>query len=732
MTIRLFKILLAVIAVNVSLAADAASRGFAVFVDSISHSKAGAELKAYAGSIDRQGLKSEIVVINSNVSPDSIRSIIRRMASRKDSPIEGMVFVGDIPVPMLLDAQHFSSAFKAVQNPKRLAQSSIPSDRFYDDLDLKFDFLSRDTQKPLLYYYSLRSDSPQKVAPDLYSGRIKSIDFYGKDKYENLRDYLKKVVKVKNRNEEFQQMLLFSGQGYNSESITARIDEVGNMYEHFPWMKQQSSSLSYLDHRQMNPAKYAIMSALQQPNTSLALMHHHGSPDKEFINRYPDARSVTTQLEEAKRFFRSKIRAAVDRGEPVDSAVARYAKMYDVPEKWFADVIEKSSVDADSIYDYNLDLHLEDFGKYVPNSRIVILDACFNGSFNNDEYIAGAYIFGDGDCVVAIGNSVNSLQDKWADKNIGLLGEGLRVGNISKYNPYLEMHVIGDPTFAFAPKSNLGFDINKAVADAPLSFWKKQIAKSPYPSVKALALQKLYEAGAYTPVQVLDCFKSSDSPIVRHAALMLLSSTPGDEFVEAIRLGISDSNEIVRRFSAIFAGKNGSPSLIPALIKAYANPLKGERVNFQEQMALCLFDYELLVKELENSRPYRNSYNEAELMEKAKKDFASSYSNKKYEDELANLASDKPDEKKARQFIRQLRNNPLHPSVDSIFAYLDRCENEDMIVTLVEALGWFNYSYRAPEVADKMNMIADNPKYSDRIRKEAKKSALRLGSSAVK
>lgn len=726
---KLFKNLLFVIVLAVAFQTNASTRGFAIFVDSISQSKVSAELARYAESVNRQGLNSEIIIVNPDVNPDSIRSIIRSMATRKTSPIEGMVFVGDIPIPMLVDAQHFSSAFKAVQNPKRLERSSVPSDRFYDDLDLNFDFISQDSNKPLLYYYSLRSDSPARISPDLYSGRIKSIDFHGKDKYENLRDYLNKVVDIKNRNEQFEQMFIYSGQGYNSESINARMDEAINVYEHFPWMRNQPSSFSFLDHRQFNPAKYVIMSTVQRPDMSLSLLHHHGSPDKEYINRYPDARSVNSQLDEAKRFFRSKIRGAVESGTPVDSAIARYVRNYDVPASWFTDVLDKSSVEADSIYDHTLDLHLDDFDKYEPNSRIVMLDACFNGSFNNDKYIAGAYIFGKGDCVVAIANSVNSLQDKWADKYIGLLGEGMRVGNISKYNPYLEMHVIGDPTFSFAPKTNLGFDLNKALVEAPVSFWKKQIATSPYPAVKAIALEKLFEAGVYSPTQVLEFFKNSASPLTRFSALMLLSTVPGDEFVKAIELGLNDNNEIVRRFSTIFAGKNGSPELIPALIKAYANPLKGERVNFQIQTAMCLYDCDALISELERQRPYRHGYDESEMMETAKKDIVSRCSNKKYEDDLANLASDTPDAKEARMFIRQLRNNPLHPSVDTIMSYINRCDNEDLLVTLVEALGWFNYSYRAQEVADRMAQIASDPKFSEKVRNEAKKSAIRLGKS---
>ena len=127
--------------------------------------------------LTNRGMKSEIVVVTPDVTPDSLRAVISGMAHRKSVPIEGMVFVGDIPVPMLLDAQHLTSAFKVLQNPKRMERSACPSDRFYDDLDLQFDFIERDSKKPLLYYYSMRADSPQKSSPSLYSGRYKSFVF---------------------------------------------------------------------------------------------------------------------------------------------------------------------------------------------------------------------------------------------------------------------------------------------------------------------------------------------------------------------------------------------------------------------------------------------------------------------------------------------------------------------------------------------------------------------------
>ena len=36
-----------------------------------------------------------------------------------------------------------------------MIRSSVPSDRFYDDFDLKFDFLKQDSLNPLMFYYKM-------------------------------------------------------------------------------------------------------------------------------------------------------------------------------------------------------------------------------------------------------------------------------------------------------------------------------------------------------------------------------------------------------------------------------------------------------------------------------------------------------------------------------------------------------------------------------------------------
>ena len=45
--------------------------------------------------------------------PDSIRACLRSMYYQ--GKIQGAVFIGDIPIPMIRDAQHLTSAFKMDQ-----------------------------------------------------------------------------------------------------------------------------------------------------------------------------------------------------------------------------------------------------------------------------------------------------------------------------------------------------------------------------------------------------------------------------------------------------------------------------------------------------------------------------------------------------------------------------------------------------------------------------------------
>ena len=87
---------------------------FAIIIDSTSYIKAQNAVNAYKEVIEKDNLATYIIIDNWK-SPDDIKAFLWKLYNDKKMPLEGAVFIGDIPIPMLRDAQHLSSAFKMDQ-----------------------------------------------------------------------------------------------------------------------------------------------------------------------------------------------------------------------------------------------------------------------------------------------------------------------------------------------------------------------------------------------------------------------------------------------------------------------------------------------------------------------------------------------------------------------------------------------------------------------------------------
>lgn len=204
---------------------------FAIFIDSRSYEAAAAEVDAYRAAVERDGLGTYLL-IDEWQNPESVRSEIIRMTEAQPH-LEGVVFVGDIPIAMIRDGQHLTSAFKSSQD-RDWKDSSVPSDRYYDDPELQFEFLRRDADEPLYFYYSLSPESRQHIASPIYSARIKPPKREGADSDELLRAYLRKVVKAHAEQNELDNLFVFRGHGYNSEAPEAWAGEQIALREQLP------------------------------------------------------------------------------------------------------------------------------------------------------------------------------------------------------------------------------------------------------------------------------------------------------------------------------------------------------------------------------------------------------------------------------------------------------------------------------------------------------------------
>ncbi|MDD2294231.1 MAG: hypothetical protein PHD07_08505 [Bacteroidales bacterium] len=131
----------------------------AVVTDVETYNTISSDIDAFVRSMAVAG-KRGVLIIDKSGHPDSIRTQLYRLY--KEQNLEGAILVGDIPIPMIRDAHHLTTAFK--MSPKRdWKESSVPSDRFYDDFDLEFDYIKQDPDVELLHYYSLKAGSTQHI-----------------------------------------------------------------------------------------------------------------------------------------------------------------------------------------------------------------------------------------------------------------------------------------------------------------------------------------------------------------------------------------------------------------------------------------------------------------------------------------------------------------------------------------------------------------------------------------
>ena len=702
-----------------------AKHGFAIVVDPKSYAEAKTEITDYAQAIETlQGLKVYIVIDKWHV-PDSIRTELMRLYRQKNSGIKGAVLMGDIPVAMIRDAQHLTSAFKMDQRQDR-KESSVPSDRYYDDFDLRFNYIGKDDDAPY-FYYSLAAESAQTLRSELFVGRIRPTDIGGTSRYEKLRRYLRKATAEKRRKNILDQIMFFSGHGYISASMVARMDEKQGWYEHFPWLKTQKDGISYIDHSQQDEVKFLLMNELQRPELDFAMLHHHGAPDTQYLNGAPEIASSEEAKTMIQGYCRNYLRNQVEKGKDKDSVMQVLCKRFDIPATWLANAFDKNVIHADSLTDANKNLVLGDFNTYGyrPDCRVIMMDACFNGSFHLDDCIANEYIFGQGNTIACIANSVNVLQDKWADRYTGLLGLGMYIGRIAQLSGYLESHCIGDPTFAFTPAVKTE-DINELLSSGNDKVWQKYMSEHALPALRSIAMEKLQLSGKLSSAQLLNIFRTSRSALVRAQALVLLANAADDDFIEALKLGIDDSYELVQRFAINYIGKSGDERLVPALIHKSIENNTSERCNFSIMNAMTMFKKDLLMAEFAKQFDredvhYIHKDNVRKEIEKAINANAG-----KWTEYMENIIGNDTPNKRRMMSIRMSRNYCPPYYIPQILEYIGKCNDPEIQVAIFETLGWRRYSYMAPRIAEFAKKCSEDSRYAKAVQQEALKTYNRL------
>lgn len=694
---------------------------FAIVIDKDTFDKTKDAVLAYRDAVELDGLSS-FILVNDWKNPEDVKLELQKLYKGKPK-LEGAVFIGNIPIAMIRNGQHMSSAFKIDEDRYPFHRSSVASDRFYDDFDLQFKFLKQDSANTNLFYYSITPESPQRIEKDIYTARIKPS---GENKTEKIKTYLFRVAEQKRNQNPINNAFVFTGHGYYSEALSAWTDERLSLREQFPQLFMPGGRIKILNHGMSREMKEILLTEVQNKDLDIALFHAHGDDDLQLISAYPIPLNTMENIESAKLFFRSKLRQAQRRKQSVEDAKAYFLKEYSVPESWFDGAFDDSVKAVDSLLEYKLDIHIADVRSISPQAKFIMFDECFNASFQLDEFIAGEYVFGNGNVIVAEGNSVNVLQDKWADEYLGLLNYGVRVGNLHKLKNLIESNIVGDPTFHFT--SNSKIDLNKMLVfeneNTPL--WKKYLT-SEEPELRSLALRKLFRLSKDKMEKDLIQFYMKDPSInVRIHSLKSLASINSKGFHDLLRVSINDPYEFIRRKSAEWMGEIGDTSYLPLLAKVVLTD-ESERVSFNGRSSMeflgALSAYQCMSDQLDKMPQIVSK-------DKMKSSLKASFerNNVWLRDELLqNIVSDTIKLKSKLNEIRTFRNYRfIHGIPELIKLALNKAGETSVRVTTVETLGWYNFSIQKDDIIFACDKIITDSTNPQEVKEEAIRTKNRL------
>ncbi len=701
---------------------------FAIVVDEATYKATLPSLERYRDAVERDGLAT--YVIHSDwANPDEVREAIVNLGNEQPA-LEGFVLVGDIPVAMVRNAQHNTSAFKMDEEAFPMIESSVPTDRFYDVPQMEFRFLKQDEEQPHLFYYELTEESPQWAIPKWYSSRIRYPKQLGGDPHKSIAAFLDKAAAAKDamKNDPVDHVVVFNGHGYNSDCLIAWLDEEKAYRENFPKAFDKATGFKHWNFRMDPKMKYKLYEELQRPETDIFMFHEHGGPTTQYINGSAPGTSLTSRYDNIRNTLYKRIKREEAKGTPKDEIIAALSKEYALTPDFFSDLDNPEYWNNDSIEALEINIESTELHNRTTNPKMVMFNACYNGSFHEDDYIAGDYLFNAGNTVVTQGNTRNVLQDRWTIEMAGLLSHGMRAGQYNRLVATLEGHMQGDPTVRFTP-----VEANTLAADLTLrkndvAYWRSLLG-SPYADVQSLAMRMIADNdsnGKFSP-ELLEIYRTSPFNTVRMEALKLLRRYNNADFLEAVRMGINDPYELVARLSADYAGNIGDKSLLPVMIEAYIDGGERARVNRSLGTSLILFDLDDVVAAVDDyyagkgANRYNASKERAEMM-----DWIGHMRERVVE--TNNAITDKSKKERSRIMqIRTVRNNPYHPYLDNYFAVIADNENpEEVRVNMAEALGWFVNSIRRADIINFCREMINSPEMPEKVRRELVQTVNRL------
>ena len=694
---------------------------FAIFIDHDTYENVNEAVYAYREMLESTENLSTYIVSDQWRNPMHVRQELMDLHAA-DPRIEGVVFVGDIPVAMVRQAQHMTTAFKMHEENFPRERSSVASDRFYDDFDLDFEYIGQDEERPSWHYYRLTENSTQQISSDIYSGRIRPME-EGRDPYRQVEDYLYKVIEDRRQQNELNHLLTFLGHASNSECMVAWASERIALSQQFSNLNKPGNSFRFMNFAMDDHIKGHLINELQREELDVALLKKHGSIDIQHLH---NGYAPTNDMREYAQRIRHSVNRMQDSGTS-EEQMENYARRAGIPVEWVHHTNPSDNFLSRKELDARGNIYVEDIDNMTANARLMILDACFNGSFHHPESIGSAYIFNPGNTIVTVGNTVNVLQDNYSYQFLGLLTSGVRIGHLRQHVNTLESHIIGDPTFRF--HSNAEEDLNHFIREnrkAPEA-WARLI-HSDNPDMAAFALMMYSQANDpdYSDL-LLETFLTSADYTLRMESLLQLHRLNDQNYTTALARSVDDPYELIRRIGARWMRGRGQPEHLPLLVNMILNDLFHERAaKFSARTSLTMFDTDAVEAAIDKAMTERPDMVNREMARRYLNE-VNEVNRQRTSNWVKNIQNTEMDLEERILSIRFIRNNTLHHHTDTFTGVATNHEEPEKIrLVMIEALGWFTHSTEREQIIEACREIAGDPGNPDIIRAEAEKTIKRL------
>ena len=707
---------------------------FAIIVDDKTYETATEGVSLYRQALEMFDQFNVYLVIGNWDRPDPVRDIIRQLAA-DDDRLEGFVLVGDIPISMIRDAQHLTSSFKMDQDRFSLNRSSIPSDRFYDDFDLVFEYIGPDENDSLKHYYSLTPDSPQFLSMDLYSGRILP-PAGGEEGRQLVNSYLIRAAVLKENPPKLQHALFTTGHGYHSESLVSWEGEITSLREQFPQFFVPGGSLTNFYHFKGQDLKEQVLRELQRPRLDLAVFHAHGTPDRQLLVGAVRQRTVNAQVEAIQLFLRNRIRLAERRDQSLEDVKQQYYEQFGIDPSWFDGAFDEEIIRADSAHSASQDIHIADIEDLSLTPYFVMFDQCFNGAFIHRPYIAGSYVFGPGNVTAALAHSVSVLQDTDANQFLGLLSAGMRAGRLVYFKNHLETHIIGDPTFRYgllpveAKRGAIDpvLDVNTLIREYgdDAAAWRPLLGH-PDPNFRGLAVEMMARIhGEDFADDLVHIYESDPAYIVRLQAFKSAARFHTGHIHQILPKSVNDPYEYIRRASIGLMGDIGREDYMEMIATSLLND-HSRRVRFKARTAIqkinapvaadaCMVVLAEQQQDLTEDSPIAMTLRNFER------------TGSQLEEEMIPAILDRDlSLNDRRRNIRSFRLYRYQQVVEPLLELIARDDDEpELRILATEALGWFIFSYQRDRIVSELTSIREQSAENEELHAELTRTINRL------